>query len=123
MAMAAVTTAPLSSPSTTISTRRYSTRARASKTTSSIKKGCEVGNLGHLGEVVGKDIDFLKKGIRRGMEWANEALSVPHVSKTLDDLSWLCHLKEPQAPPLEPQTWPQSCCPGQASTFSFSLFQ
>lgn len=123
MAMAAVTTTPLSLPSTSISAQRYSTWARASKTTLLIKKGCVVGNLGHLGEVVCKDIYFLKKGIQRGMEWANEALSVPRVSKTLNDLWWLCQLKEPQAPPLQPQTWPQPCYLGQASTFSFSLFQ
>ena len=80
-----------------------------------------VGNLGHLGEVVRKDMDFLKKGIRRGMEWANEALQVRRVSKTLDDLLWLRHLEEPQAPPLEPRPWPQPCYPGQASTLSLSL--
>ncbi|KAK4578846.1 hypothetical protein RGQ29_028791 [Quercus rubra] len=108
----AVTTAPLFSPWTPISARRcYSTRARASNTTTSIKKGRVVGNLGHLGEVVRKDMDFLKKGIRRGMEWANEALQVRRVSKTLDDLLWLRHLEEPQAPPLEPRPWPQPCYP------------
>ncbi|KAF3969324.1 hypothetical protein CMV_006874 [Castanea mollissima] len=110
MAMA-VTKAPLFSPSTPISARRYSARARASKTTTSIKKGRVVGNLGHLGEVVRKDMDFLKKGIRRGMEWANEALQVRRVSKTLDDLLWLRHLEEPQAPPLQPRPWPQPSYP------------
>lgn len=105
-------TAPLFSPSTPISARRcYSTRAQAFKTTTSIKKGRVVGNLGHLGEVVRKDVDFLKKGIRRGMEWANEALQVRRVSKTLDDLLWLRHLEEPQAPTLEPRPWPQPCYP------------
>lgn len=121
MAMA-VTKAPLFSPSTPISARRYSARARASKTTTLIKKGRVVGNLGHLGEVVRKDMDFLKKGIRRGLEWGNEALQVRRVSKTLDDLLWLRHLEEPQAPPLQPRPWPQPCYPGQAST-SLSLFQ
>ncbi len=75
-----------------------------------------VGNLGHLAEVVRKDMEFLKKGVKRGMEWANEALHIPRVSKTLDELLWLRNLEEPNAPPLEPRPWPQPYYPGQAST-------
>lgn len=70
-----------------------------------------VGNLGHLAEVVRKDMEFLKKGVKRGMEWANEALHIPRVSKTLDELLWLRNLEEPNAPPLEPRPWPQPYYP------------
>lgn len=77
--------------------------------------------MGHLAEVVRKDVEFLKKGVSRGVEWANEALHIPRVSKTLDDLLWLRNLEEPHAPPLEPRSWPQPCYPGFASLLSLSL--
>ncbi|XP_059458455.1 uncharacterized aarF domain-containing protein kinase At1g71810, chloroplastic-like, partial [Corylus avellana] len=87
---------------------RFSTRA---STTTSQKRGHVVGSMGHLAEVVRKDVEFLKKGIGRGVEWANEALHIPRVFKTLDDVLWLRSLEEPHAPPLEPRPWPQPCYP------------
>ncbi|XP_059456102.1 uncharacterized protein LOC132186243 [Corylus avellana] len=87
---------------------RFSTRA---STTTSQKRGHVVGSMGHLAEVVRKDVEFLKKGIGRGVEWANEALHIPRVFKTLDDVLWLRNLEEPHAPPLEPRPWPQPCYP------------
>ncbi|KAE7996938.1 hypothetical protein FH972_001614 [Carpinus fangiana] len=87
---------------------RFSTRASA---TTSPKRGRVVGSMGHLAEVVRKDVEFLKKGIGRGVEWANEALHIPRVFKTLDDVLWLRNLEEPHAPPLEPRSWPQPFYP------------
>ena len=78
--------------------------------------------MGHLAEVVRKDVEFLKKGIGRGVEWANEALHIPRVFKTLDDVLWLRNLEEPHVPPLEPRSWPQPCYPGFASLLSLSLY-
>jgi aarF domain-containing kinase len=77
--------------------------------------------MGHLAEVVRKDVEFLKKGIGRGVEWANEVLHIPRVFKTLDDVLWLRNLEEPHAPPLEPRSWPQPFYPGFASLLSLSL--
>lgn len=108
MAMAA--TISFSSPSTPFSVR-HSTRA--SKT--SLKRVRVVGNLGHLAQVVRKDIEFLKKGISRGVEWANRTLHIPQVYNTLDDFLWLRNLEEPHAPPLEPRSWPQPSYPGYTS--------
>ncbi|XP_062155749.1 uncharacterized protein LOC133863711 [Alnus glutinosa] len=109
MAMAA--TISFTSSPTPISVR-YLTRASA---TTSQKRGRVVGNMGHLAEVVRKDVEFLKKGVSRGVEWANEALHIPRVSKTIDDLLWLRNLEEPNAPPLEPRSWPQPCYPELSS--------
>ncbi|TXG49556.1 hypothetical protein EZV62_025431 [Acer yangbiense] len=69
-------------------------------------------NFGHFGEVVRKDMEFLKKGFGRGMEWASEKFHLPQVSKTLDDVLWLRNLEDPQATPLQPRDWPQPSYPG-----------
>ncbi|KAJ0046307.1 hypothetical protein Pint_06067 [Pistacia integerrima] len=89
---------------------------RAAKTTpkrSKVRKQVRViGNFSHFGEVVRKDLQFLKKGISRGIEWANEAFHIPQVSKTLDDVLWLRNLEDSQAAPVEPRDWPQPSYPG-----------
>ncbi|KAG7992926.1 hypothetical protein I3843_02G152000 [Carya illinoinensis] len=100
-------TISLSSSSTLVSVR---CSTRASKTTSQ-RQGRVVGNLGHLAQVVRKDMEFLKKGISRGVEWMNETLHVQRVSKTLDDFLWLRYLEDPHAPPLHPRSWPQPSYP------------
>ncbi|KAG2723534.1 hypothetical protein I3760_02G173900 [Carya illinoinensis] len=100
-------TISLSSSSTLVSVR---CSTRASKTTSQ-RRGRVVGNLGHLAQVVRKDMEFLKKGISRGVEWMNETLHVQRVSKTLDDFLWLRYLEDPHAPPLHPRSWPQPSYP------------
>lgn len=74
-----------------------------------------IGNFSYFGEVVRKDLQFLKKGISRGIEWANEAFHISQVSKTLDDVLWLRNLEDPQAAPVEPCDWPQPSYPGLAS--------
>jgi aarF domain-containing kinase len=80
-----------------------------------------VGNFSHFGDTVGKDFEFIKKGINKGMDWANEAFRIPQVSKTLDDILWLRNLEDHNSPPIEPQSWPQPSYPGQFA-FSFILF-
>lgn len=53
-------------------------------------------------------MEFLK----RGLEWANDALRIPQVIKTLDDVLWLRSLEDPHAPTEPPPSWPQPCYPG-----------
>ncbi|KAJ8765850.1 hypothetical protein K2173_020366 [Erythroxylum novogranatense] len=74
-----------------------------------------MGNFNHFGDVVLKDVDFLKKTIGRGVDWANKAFRIPQVLKTLDDTLWLRHLEDPTAPPLQPQSWPQPYYPELSS--------
>lgn len=64
--------------------------------------------LGHFGEVVRNDVEFLKNKIGIGIRWANEAFRVPEVTKTAEELFWLRHLEDPASTPLEPRrSWPQ----------------
>lgn len=71
-----------------------------------------IGNFSHFGDMMRKDFQFLKKGITKGIDWANETLQIPKVFKSLDDVLWLKNLEDPQAPPLEHQSWPQPSYPG-----------
>ncbi|XP_021832770.1 uncharacterized protein LOC110772624 [Prunus avium] len=86
----------------------------ASKTTLKSKRarqGRALGDFGHLGHVVRKDVEFLKRGIGSGIQWANKAFRIPEVSKTLDDIVWLRNLEDPNAPPLPAPSWPQPSYP------------
>lgn len=117
---AALTTSSLSLPVSVMCS------APTLKTTATTKKewkrGWAVGDFGHLASVVRKDVEFLKKGFSKGIEWANEALRIPQVSKTLDDVVWLRGLEDPRAPPEPPPSWPQPYYPGQALLLlSFSM--
>ncbi|KAL1189031.1 Protein ACTIVITY OF BC1 COMPLEX KINASE 3 [Cardamine amara subsp. amara] len=63
--------------------------------------------LGHFGEVVRNDVEFLKNKIGIGIRWANEAFRVPEVTKSAEEVFWLRHLEDTASPPLESQSWPQ----------------
>ncbi|KAL5710076.1 hypothetical protein ACHQM5_020683 [Ranunculus cassubicifolius] len=62
----------------------------------------------NLGDIVRKDVEFLKKGF----SWASEALHLPKVSKAVDHIVWLRHLEKPNVPPQPPQSVPQPFYPG-----------
>ncbi|PON63064.1 Tyrosine-protein kinase [Trema orientale] len=87
--------------------------ARTSKTTPKRerKQGRAFGDFGHLAWVVGKDVEYLKTGIGKGLKWANEALRISQVSKAIDDVVWLRHLEDPNASPQPPPSWPQPSYP------------
>lgn len=70
------------------------------------------GNFGHFGQVVSKDVEFLKSKVSKGLEWANEAFRVPKISKTIDDFIWMRPLEDPDAPPFQFPAWPVPCYPG-----------
>lgn len=75
-----------------------------------------------FGEVVGKDMEFLKKRIGRGVQWANGALRIPQLSKSLDRLLWLRMTEDPLAASLPPPSWPQPSYPGLCWILFISLF-
>ncbi|KAI9072762.1 hypothetical protein K1719_045254 [Acacia pycnantha] len=54
-----------------------------------------------------QDVEFIKKGINKGVEWANEAFRIPMVTKKIDDLIWLRNLEDPQAPQFSTPSWPR----------------
>ncbi|KAL8166598.1 hypothetical protein V2J09_008097 [Rumex salicifolius] len=65
------------------------------------------GNFEHFFGAVKKDMEFMKKGISKGVEWANETLKLPMVAKKVDDFVWLRQLENPNSPPFDPPNWPQ----------------
>ncbi|KAK5795175.1 uncharacterized protein LOC108489443 [Gossypium arboreum] len=70
------------------------------------------GNFSHFGDVVRRDMDFLKEGVQRGVEWANETFRIPQVKKAVDDVVWLRNLEDPNfSPPAQPPLWPQPYYP------------
>ncbi|MBA0881666.1 hypothetical protein Goshw_026700 [Gossypium schwendimanii] len=71
-----------------------------------------LGNFSHFGDVVRRDMNFLKKGVQRGVEWANETFRIPQAKKAVDDVVWLRNLEDPNfSPPAQPLLWPQPYYP------------
>ncbi|XP_058204689.1 uncharacterized protein LOC131318750 isoform X2 [Rhododendron vialii] len=84
----------------------------APRRTGRTQGGRVVGKLGrHLGQVVRKDVQFLKNRIGKGVEWANGALRISQLSKTLDDLIWLRNLEDSNFPSFPRLSWPQPFYP------------
>lgn len=71
-----------------------------------------VGNFAHFKDAIRKDFDFMRKGIKRGVEWANESFRVPQAARDMEDLLWLRALERPDEPVVEPSSWPQPSYPG-----------
>ncbi|KAM7504449.1 hypothetical protein LguiB_003353 [Lonicera macranthoides] len=78
-----------------------------------------LGNFGHFVQVVRKDVEFLKTRISKGLDWANEALHIPQVSKTLDHVIWLRNLEDPHASTLRLPSWPHPYYPELSGTDLF----
>ncbi|KAL0452178.1 UNVERIFIED_CONTAM: hypothetical protein Slati_1195900 [Sesamum latifolium] len=69
------------------------------------------GGLGNIVEVVQKDVEFLKAGFSKGLQWANKAFRIPEVSKSVEDLVWLRNVEDPQAKFSRFPSWPQPYYP------------
>ena len=79
------------------------------------------GNFSHFGDVLRRDMEFFKKGVKRGGEWANETFRIPQVKKALDDVVWLRNFEDPHfSPPAQSPLWPQPYYPGYFETFFWS---
>ncbi|KAF6167902.1 hypothetical protein GIB67_027680 [Kingdonia uniflora] len=92
MAIIVSTTLPLSITCT--SPRSSNTREKKQRVRTSSSK------FGHFGEVIRKDLDFIKKGF----SWANQ---IPKISKKFHDLFWLRNLEDPSGEFGPPVSWPQ----------------
>ncbi|CAM8910709.1 unnamed protein product [Rhodiola kirilowii] len=51
---------------------------------------------GHFRQVIRKDVDFLKGSVSKGIEWANGALRLPQVSRSISDLIWFRNVEDPK---------------------------
>ncbi|KAK4436016.1 hypothetical protein Salat_0765300 [Sesamum alatum] len=69
------------------------------------------GGLGNIVEVVQKDVEFLKTGFNKGLQWANKAFRIPEVSKKVEELVWLRNVEDPQAKFSGFPSWPQPSYP------------
>lgn len=107
--------APISALPSVRATRTASSRSQQNK-----KR--DAGNFSHFTQVFRKDVEFIKKGIGKGVEWGNEAFGIPKVKKKIDDLIWLRNLEDPQAPPFSAPSWPQHWYPGKQQSFSACIY-
>ncbi|XP_070031194.1 uncharacterized protein [Nicotiana tomentosiformis] len=57
----------------------------------------EQSAIGNVTEVVKKDAEFIKRGIGKGLQWANKAFGIPKLTKSLDNFIWLRHVEDPRA--------------------------
>lgn len=69
----------------------------------------EKNALRNVTEVVRKDAEFIKKGIGKGLQWANKTFRMPKLTKSLDDFIWLRHVEEPgvSSEVSDAPSWPQ----------------
>ncbi|CAK8573194.1 unnamed protein product [Lathyrus sativus] len=91
--------------------------ARTATTSSTKKKKNHqkqraLGNFGHFGQVVRKDMDFLKRGFNNGVAWANDAFRIPQITKKIDEIVWLRNLEDPIASNFSTPSWPEPWYPG-----------
>uniref|UniRef100_A0A7C9FRH7 Uncharacterized protein n=1 Tax=Opuntia streptacantha TaxID=393608 RepID=A0A7C9FRH7_OPUST len=75
-----------------------------------------IGNFDQFFGAVKKDWEFLKNGVSKGVQWANETLHVPKIVKTVDDAVWLRNLEDPNAHSFQPTPWPQPSYPAYMGT-------
>ncbi|KAL6498253.1 hypothetical protein OROGR_028650 [Orobanche gracilis] len=94
-------------PPPTLFSVRAATATAASRNKRKKQKQRALGNFGHLAHVVGKDVEFLKRGIDKGVAWANDAFRIPQIAKKVDELVWLRNLEDPQASSFSSPSWPQ----------------
>ncbi|KAJ4828689.1 hypothetical protein Tsubulata_030758 [Turnera subulata] len=110
MAVITVASLPSLAPTVTGSTTTTTSAALSPRKGHAVRM---MGNFVHFGDTVRKDFQFLKKGIKRGLDWANVTFRVPEVSRAVDDVVWLRHLEDPHAPPSQTSpSWPQPSYPG-----------
>ncbi|XP_057523471.1 uncharacterized protein LOC130803282 isoform X1 [Amaranthus tricolor] len=64
------------------------------------------GNFDHFFGVVKKDLDFLKKGVKKSVDWED-----PKIVKKVDDVVWFRPLEDPNSPPFQPPSWPKPSYP------------
>lgn len=96
------------------SVKATSTAVKKSKAAPNPKAGYG-GAFDNVAEVLRKDSEFLKKGIAKGLRWANDAFRIPQLSKSVSDAVWLRNIEDPDASAAELKSrtrWPQPCYPG-----------
>ncbi|XP_047257021.1 uncharacterized protein slr1919 isoform X3 [Capsicum annuum] len=107
MPFAAALTAPLTP---LISSHKvWASSGTIRKNSNNQRQKLEKNALRNVIEVVKKDADFIKKGIGKGLQWANKTFRIPKLTKFLDDIIWLRHVEDPRASSVasDAPSWPQ----------------
>lgn len=79
------------------------------------KKERVLGHLGHFRKVVRNDVEYVKRSVSKGIEWANGAFRIPQVSRSISDVIWLRSVENPEAAGLKAPVFPQPYYPELSS--------
>uniref|UniRef100_A0A7N0V8P3 Protein kinase domain-containing protein n=1 Tax=Kalanchoe fedtschenkoi TaxID=63787 RepID=A0A7N0V8P3_KALFE len=79
------------------------------------RRGGVMGHLGHFRQVVRKDVEYLKGSVSKGIEWANGALRLPEVSRSISDVIWFRNVEDQGAAGLKAPAFPQPYYPELSS--------
>lgn len=120
MPFAAALAAPLA-PQISSHKKVWASSGTIRKNSNAQMQKLEKNALRNVTEVVRKDAEFIKKGIGKGLQWANKTFRMPKLTKSLDDFIWLRHVEEPgvSSEVSDAPSWPQPRYPG--SSFFFLL--
>ncbi|KAL5069538.1 hypothetical protein RYX36_020425 [Vicia faba] len=91
---------------------RTATTSSTKKKKKNHQKQRALGNFGQFGQVLRKDMDFLKRGFNNGVAWANDAFRIPQITKKIDHVVWLRNLEDPHASEFSNPSWPEPWYPG-----------
>ncbi|KAL5069537.1 hypothetical protein RYX36_020424 [Vicia faba] len=86
---------------------RTATTSSTKKKKKNHQKQRTLGNFGQFGQVLRKDMDFLKRGFNNGVAWANDAFRIPQIKKKIDHVVWLRNLEDPHASEFSNPSWPE----------------
>lgn len=121
MPFAAALAAPLAP---LISSRKvWASSSTIRKNSNAQSQKLEMNALGNVREVFKKDTDFIKKGIGKGLQWANKTFGVPKFTKSFDDFIWLRQVEDPRASSevSDAPSWPRPLYPGSSFFFFVGL--
>ncbi|KAL3339433.1 hypothetical protein AABB24_028177 [Solanum stoloniferum] len=108
MPFAAALAAPLA-PQISSHKKVWASSGTIRKNSNAQRQKLEKNTLRNVTEVVKKDAEFIKKGIGKGLQWANKTFRIPKLTKSLDDFIWLRHVEEPRVSSevFDAPSWPQ----------------
>lgn len=108
MPFAAALAAPLA-PEISSHKKVWASSGTIRKNSNAQRQKLEKNTLRNVTEVVKKDAEFIKKGIGKGLQWANKTFRIPKLTKSLDDFIWLRHVEEPRVSSevFDAPSWPQ----------------
>lgn len=120
MPFAAALAAPLT-PLISSHKKVWASSGTIRKNSNAQRQKLEKNALWNVTEVVKKDAEFIKKGIGKGLQWADKTFRIPKLTKSLDDFIWLRHVEDRRASSevSDAPSWRQPHYPGSSFFLSF----